>query len=1102
MRFLSAVIIIVMLAVGLSYSQVTTGSLAGRVLDSKNAPLKSATVTAIHVPSGTKYGAIVRADGRFNIMGMRVGGPYSVTATFTGYERRTFDNVQIQLGNTTDLKFELVEAGVRTEEVVVIGKQDAVFNSERTGAATTITTQNISVLPTISRRIGDFTRLTPQAKTNIFGTYNYGGQDDRMNNITVDGSYLNNSFGLSGEPGGRTGVAPVSIDALEQIQINVAPYDVRQGNFTGAGVNMVTKSGTNDFSGSLYYQTRNENFVGTQAMNSTFNPGKFSYNLIGASIGGPVIKDKLFFFANFEKEAFTSPGTNYLANNGNDPIGGNVTRVMKSDLDNLSTFLSEKFGYQTGGYQGYDFETPATRLSLKFDYNVDEDNKLTLRYNHLDSKSDQLASNSSSLGFGNRRTSVNALNFQNSNYAILENIRSIIGEWNSVVSDNMTNNLIVGYRFHDESREQPGTLFPMVDILDEGSTYTTFGTEPFTPSNKLTYSTLQFINNFSIFLNNHTLLFGLSVERYESENVFFPGSQSAYVYNSLDDFYADANDYLSNPNRTTSPVELRRFQYRYSNIKGQVEPVQPLKVLYAGIYAQDDWKVLDNFNLTAGIRMDIPFFSETGYENKEANDLTFKDENGNDVKYQTQKLPDASPLFSPRLGFNWDVFKNKTTQLRGGTGIFTGQPAFVWISNQIGNNGILTGFERKDNTKDRPFNPNPNAYKPSESEITGAPAANYELALTDPNFKFPQIWRTNLAVDQKLPIFDLIGGIEFIYNKDVNGVYYINANLSAPNAKFAGPDTRDRWTASNKIHSKIDNAIVLKNQNEGYSYSIAATLERQMTEGLYGKLGYAYGVSKNTVDAGSIAFGSWNNNQHANNPNNPGLGFTAYTPDNRFFAALSYRLDYFNIGATTISLFFDTYNEGRNSYVYGGDFNGDGGTSNDLIYIPKDKSEMYFQEYTVNVKDAQGTNVPVTITAAQQADAFEAFIQQDEYLSANRGKSAERNGVIYPMVSRLDLGVSQEFYANLLGKRNAIELRLDIINFTNLLNKDWGVGQTLVSNQPLIPQKSGTDNLPVYRMRTTKVTTEGATFLNKSFTNTANLNDVYRLQLTLRYKFN
>jgi len=1103
-KFLTIFTFLTFLGFNLFAQGVTTGSITGRVVGSDKAPLKSASVTAIHLPSGTKYGAITRGDGRFTILGVRVGGPYEVTTTYTGYEKKTISNVTVTLGNAIDLDFVLEQSGVRTQEITVYGKADAVFSQDRTGAATTVSNVEIQILPTISRRIGDFTRLTPQAKSGTYGL-SFAGQDNRLNNITIDGSYINNSFGLAGQPGDRTGVAPVSLDALEQIQVNVAPYDVRQGNFVGAGVNMVTKSGTNNFIATAYYQLRNENFVGTDAAGSKFDPGKFKYNMFGATIGGPIIKDKLFFFTNFETEATTQPGTTYLANNGSDPVGGNITRVQKADLDQLSDFLKTKFGYDPGPYQGYDFEVPALRFVLKFDYNLDEKNKLSLRYNHLDSKTDVLLSNSSSLGFGSRRSSTQALNFKNSNYAIMENIRSIIAEWNSVISNNISNNLIVGYRFHDESREQPGKLFPFVDILKDGTTYTSFGTEPFTPSNKLDYSTIQLQDNFTYFLDNHTVLFGISLEKYHSNNVFFPGSQSVYVFNSLQDFYNSANG--------IDTVTVRRFQYRWSNIPGQDEPLQPLDVFYAGAYLQDEWNVLNNFKLIGGVRVDIPFFGDNGYRNPEMDTLFFKDETGATVQYKTEKLPDPKPLLSPRLGFNWDVFADKSTQVRGGTGVFTAQPAYVWISNQIGNNGMLTGFEQKDNTKERPFKPDPNAYKPKE--ISGKPAASYELALTDPNFKFPQLWRTNIGVDQRLP-FDLVGSFEFIYSKDLNGIYYINANQKDPDKNFVGADTRPRWTTGNRINSKISNAIVLKNQDVGYSWNLAATLEKPWSNNWYAKVGYAYGESKNTVDAGSIAFGSWNNNEHSSNPNNPGLGFSAYTPDHRIFGAISYKLDYFNFGSTTFSLFFDSYTNGRSNYVMGGDMNGDGGTSNDLIYIPKDKNEMYFQEYTISYTDNKNQKQTYTVTKDMQAEAWEAFIQQDEYLKNNRGKYAERNGVVLPMVTRFDFGLTQEFYTELFGYRNGFEIRLDILNLGNLINKDWGVGQTLTTTQPLIVPTTAqggpaaADGTPQYRLRTISGGVYDKAsgkfiepkFIDKSFTNTVFLDDVYRFQLTLRYKFN
>ncbi|MEK6553212.1 MAG: TonB-dependent receptor, partial [Bacteroidota bacterium] len=385
--------------------------------------------------------------------------------------------------------------------------------------------------------------------------------------------------------------------------------------------------------------------VGTKAKESDVPVGKFNYDLIGARLGGPIIRDKLFFFVSFEDDKTVSPGTTFRANLGGETATGNVTRVLATDLDALSGFLQSKFNYATGAYQGYDFANPSTRFLAKLDFNLNDKNKISLRYTQLDSKTDVLMSTSSSLGFGGRRSNNNALNFANSNYAILENIRSIIGEWNSVISDNMSNNLIVGYTSNDESRESKGTFFPMVDILSGGSAYTSFGFEPFTPNNELRYSSYQFLDNFSIYGRDHNLTFGVSAEIYKSENVFFPGSQSVYVYNSLADFYTDANGYLANPNRTSSPVALRLFQVRYNNIPGQEKPIQPLKVFYAGAYAQDEWQFNQDLKFIVGLRVDIPFFGDTGFDNALADALSFRDENGNTIQYNSGKLPDPTLLF-------------------------------------------------------------------------------------------------------------------------------------------------------------------------------------------------------------------------------------------------------------------------------------------------------------------------------------------------------------------------------------------------------------------------------------------------------------------------
>ena len=1076
-----------MVVTGAALAQgVTTAAITGSVTDSSGAPLEGARVTAVHGPSGTTYTAVTRADGRFTIPGMRVGGPYRVRAAMVGHRQETQDGINLTLGISADLRFRLRQVTVELEPITVTATTSSVFSSERTGAATTVSSGQIAHLPTISRRVEDLLRLTPQYSPMSFG-FSFAGQDNRLNNMTIDGSYFNNSFGLAGQPGDRTGVSPVSLDALEQLQVNIAPYDVRQGNFVGAGINMVTKSGTNQFNGSMFYNTRNDNFVGTHAGPNTFNPGTFKYHDIGVALGGPIIRNRLFFFGSFENDGQTLPGTTFLANTGTQPVGGNITRVLASDLDALSTYLQSNFSYTTGPYQGYDFKIPSTRFLARLDYNVNDRNKLSVRYNLLNSSSDILVSNSNSLGFGSRRSSLNALNFANSNYAILENIRSIVGEWNASLGKNMSNNLIVGYNASNESRKNISPpWFPEVEILQGGQPYTTFGFEPFTPDNQLVYHSYQLQDNFTVYLPKHSVTFGVSVEKYHSTNVFYPGAQSIYVYNSLADFYTDANGYIANPARVVSPVTLNRFQVRYANIPGLTDPVQPLDVLYSGAYVQDEWRPIRNLTLTGGLRIDAPKFKNTAYDNAVADTMTFRDASGAPVRYNSGALPGINLLFSPRLGFNYDVGGEQKTQIRGGTGIFTGRPAYVWISNQIGNTGVLTGFISQTNTTAFPFNPNPDVHKPPP---TGAPAASFQLALTDPRFKFPQLWRSNIAVDQRLP-WGLTGTAEFLYSKDVNGIAYINANLPAAQTTFTGADARPRWTA-NRIYANVSDATVLTNQGIGSSWNLAFSVERAFRSGVFTKVGYTYGVSKNTVDAGSIASGSWTGNTIARDPNNPLAANSQFSPGPRVFAAFTYSRDFIGVGATSVSVYFDGRPAGNNNYRFSNDMNGDG-ASNDLIYVPRNQSEMNFATLTV------GTCPACTIyTPAQQAAAWDAFINQDAYLSKRRGGYTQRNGVFLPMVYRADMSISQDVGRNIAGRPNQLQIRLDILNVTNLLSRDWGVGQGFVTTTPLTSAGVDAFGAPTYRLATT-----GGQLITKSFQKVVNTADVWRMQLGVRYMLN
>lgn len=1092
---------------GRASAQVTTSGVTGIVKDGQGAVIPGATVSAVHQPSGSAYEAVTQADGRFFIQGMRVGGPYTITASLTGFRSQAQNNLMLGLGVTQDLSFQLELASI-TETITVVGATSPVFSSNRTGASTSVSRDDLAMLPTVSGRINDITRLSPQAGAS--GTF--AGQDNRMNNITIDGSYFNNAFGLGGQPGDRTSVAPVSLEAVEQVQVSVAPYDVRQGNFVGAGVNMVTRSGTNRVVGSAYSRYRNQSFVGKEIAGQAFNAGVFTTKANGGFLGGPIIKNRLFAFGSFEKQSDIRPLTTYRANLGNESVTGSVTRVLKSDLDTLSAFLKTNFGgYETGDYDFLQDRTPATPFTVKTDYNLGKSNKVSFRYSQLNSSSDSLPSGSNTAGNGRSVNSSNWLTYRSSTYSILENFKSGIGEWNSVINSSISNSMTVGYTTNNESRA-PVDIFPYVDILEAGQTYLSFGTEPNTPNNQLYYHTFQAQDSLTKFSQNHSLTVGGSIEKYHSDNVFFSRSNSVYVYNSLADFYTDANGYLANKNRTTSPVVLNRFQVQYPNLPGQTDPpVQQLDAWYVGGYAQDQWRVKSNVTVTAGVRVDTPIFKDTAFPNAQVDALTFRDGDGKPVKYSSGSLPKATPLWSPRVGFNWDVTNDQTTQVRGGTGVFTGKPAYVWISNQIGTTGVLTGQVADTNVTTRPFNPNPTAYWVPGN---GTPASAFEFDVTSEDFKFPQTWRSNIAVDRMLPL-GMIGTAEYLYNRDLNGIYYLNANLPAPQTTFAGIDNRPRWTGTscsatptpatcvnriNNFNPQILQAFVLQNQSIGRSWVTAFSLSKAFEAGLSAKSAYSYGRSRNTVDAGSTAFGTVSGIATAGNVNDPVLGFSNNSPAHRFYLNASYSKQYLGLGATTVSAFFEakTYTTsffGTNaSYVFSGDMNGDGFSNNDLIYIPKDVAEMNFVDLTVSGR---------VFSAAEQAQAFEAYIQQDRYLSKHRGQYAERNGLFLPIVKRMDLSISQDVFHSAKGAKHTGQIRLDITNFGNLLNNKWGVGKrTLISTAtgnmiPILTAVVDANGKVGYRMATVNNALPAETFTNNS-----SLSEVYQMMVSFRYNFN
>ena len=1086
----------------------TTSGLTGIVKDPQDAVVPGVTVTAVHQPSSTTYEAVTQTDGRYFIPGMRVGGPYTVTATLTGFRTQIQNDITLNLGVVQDVSFKLDLATI-SEDVIVIGATSPVFASTRTGAATSVSRNDLATLPTVSGRINDIARLAPQ----YGGTGTFAGQDNRMNNITVDGSYFNNSFGLGGQPGDRTNVAPISLEAIEQVQVSVAPYDVRQGNFVGAGVNMVTRSGANKPSGSIYTRYRNQSFVGTEAAGQPYNPGTFTTKDTGGFLGGPILKNRLFAFGSFEKQSDVRPLTTFRANKGGEATVGSVTRVLASDMTALSSFMSSKFKYDTGPFENIPKTTPAKPFLVKFDYNMGKSNKLNFRYSRLDSDTDVQLSNSNSAGNTNGRSAAafsntSWLGFQASNYTILENIRSGIGEWNSVLGSSMSNSLTVGYTTNDESRGV-AQVFPFIDILDgAGTTYTSLGGDPFTPNNELRYHTFQAQDSFTKFSRDHSITFGVSLEKYRSENVFFPTRDSAYAYNSLADFYTDMNDYFANPGRTTSPVTLARFQIQYLNLPGLDKPLQPLEAWYVGEYAQDQWHVKSNLTVTAGIRVDTAYFKNTAYDNPNVDNLTFRDENGS-ASYNSGAMPKATPLWSPRAGFNWDVKNDQSTQIRGGSGIFTGKPAYVWISNQIGNTGMLLGAIDDRNTTARPFNPDPKAYAP-KTPPTGTPAASLTLNVTDQNFKFPQTWRSNIALDRQLP-WGLVGTGEYLYNRDINGIYYINANLPLPQAAFAGVDSRPRWTGTscntptatpcatrinNAAGNQLTAAYVIKNQDVGRSWNVSGSLMKTLSNGFAARGGYSYGISRNTVDAGSTASGTFGSNYQHGDPNLTPLSLSSNSAGHRVFASATYTKQFIPIGSTSISAFWDIHPNGQTTYIFAGDMNGDT-ASNDVVYIPRDKSEMNFSPFT----PATGNGAGHLYTADEQAAAWDAYITQDPYLSKHRGRYAERNGVFLPMVNRMDFSISQDVFKTLSGRKHAGQIRLDVTNFGNLLNSNWGAGKRVIQNAILTTPTVDASGRSAYRLALVGPASNNYLPATSFQTNAGNV-DVYTLMLSFRYNFN
>jgi hypothetical protein len=1081
---------------------VTTASINGTVTDNKGT-IPGATIVVTHIPTGTVYTTASRADGRYNLPNLRIGGPYTVKISFVGYKDFIQEGITLSIGQDQRIDAKIQENATALAEVVVTGTQGKVINSSRTGARETISNAQIVGLPTINRSLSDFTKLTPSANG-----LSFGGRSSLFNNLTVDGALFNNSFGLSGTLGGQTNSQPISLDAIDQIQVDIAPYDVRQGNFTGAGINTVVKSGTNTFKGTVYDYIRGTSLTGYNAGDISVTKTPFTYRQTGASFGGPIIKNKLFFFVSGEEERISQPATTYVATGSG--AAGSVSQAKASVLDSVATFLKSNYGYTAGAYQGYNFQTFSNKVTAKIDWNIDSHNTLSAKYFYLKSYGDHPPSNSGitngGVGYGTvRDAGLTGLPFFGSGYRINNNFNIGIVELDSRISSSLSNKLTVGYSALRDFRSSLGTgaTLPFVDIgngvsdangniiTKASAVETSFGYELYTAQNLLYTNIFQLSDDFTIYAGKHEITIGTNDQIQSYKNGFAPDYNGLYTYNSY-------TDLLNN-------LPAQAYTVRYSALPDGSFPYAKIKAGIYSVYGQDKFRINDNFKLTYGIRFDYDNFPTQLQQNPNVPALTFQQ----GIHVDPSVLPKNRIQMSPRVGFNWDVKGDQTTQVRGGTGLFAGTVPFVWISNQASNNGVLFGSYTivKGAASNTPaqnaqliFNPNIDA----QHVAGGAANKSYELDIANPNLKYPKIWRTNLAVDQKLP-WGLIGTIEGAYTKDINAIYHENLVLSDSYTTLPGVEGQIRYTSKNTTPSaanataqnpSITGLYYMTNTNQGYSYFITGQLQKSFVGGFYANIAYTHSGSKDVNDGGSTASTIWSTRYVAGNPNADNLSNSSFVQPNRIIASLMYKKDWLKHATTSLGLVFEMANNGAVSYITSGDPNNDGAT-NDLMYIPRNQGDIEL------VKDfATDPRTP-----DQEWQQLDAFINQDKYLKNHRGEFAERNGVILPYFKRLDFKAIQDFYVMVGKSKNTIEVSLDIINVGNLLNKNWGLYQDAFNGNNF-----GSVTILSYKGidAATGHATYSFPYLNKnsqtpvtsSFINDSSQLSRWQAQLGLRYLFN
>ena len=999
------IILLLLIISGINYfasAQVTTSSISGKVTDTNNETVIGATVRAVHEPSGTFYGGVTNTDGRYTIQGMRAGGPYKVEISYVGEETAVFTGIILKLGETTDISTKLEESSELLNEVTVIGR--AGIDANKTGAAMSMNSDQISRMPSISSSIADVIRLNPQISISNSGAMSFAGINNRYNSFQIDGAMNNDVFGLTsnGSNGGQAGTQPVSMETIEQIQINVAPFDIRQSGFTGGAINAITKSGTNTFHGSAYNFGNNQDLIGKKY---TLMNGETSekYNTQseyrrGFTLGGPIIKNKLFFFTNYEKSNKKYPDA-YGPGAAASKI--DVAKA-KSILDKIKEMAQAQGVTYNGGFEGSDVYTKSDKASAKLDWNVSDMHKASFRWSMVSAKQLNMTSTASNL------------NTSDYAYDFISKTNSFIAELQSRISDNINNEFRASYvRVRDQ--RDPGTPFPMISIANVGGTVN-IGNERSSMANRLDQDIWSFTDNLTLYKGDHTLTFGTHNEFSRFANLFIQDAYGTYYYSSMDDFLAN---------------KINQYRFSQANVEVTGDPrwEAAFNVGQLGFYAQDKWNVTDKLDLTMGLRIDIPLFFDSPAENKGFNEYAAS--KGWD--YKTNSKLSSTPMFSPRVGFRYNIDDNNKYILRGGAGIFTGRIPFVWLSNNFSNTGIQLSTYNVNSPQGLSLILDPNKQSANVDKLTASGSQLINVFSKD--FKFAQNLRFNLGLDFEL------GGIDWtaeaVYSKTLNDILYQNLAYDQ-NGKTLGETVSalsfDQRPMFQRVTTGTDYSLIyaLSNTNKGYSYNLSLKGEKKFNFGLELMASYAYTRSK-SLNSGtsSVAQSNWAYNYTRGNSNDPELGFSAFNFPHRINASIFYHKEYGNTGCnswtTTVGLIYTGSSGAPYSIYYNGDLNGDSSTGNDLIFIPTDAQidQMPFKAATDYTIDAQKASL-------------KAWIANDPYLSKHRGEYFERYADNEDFEHHFDFHIAQKLNFNVCNKVHSLELSFDMLNIGNLFNKEWG----------------------------------------------------------------